>query len=105
MEKLKLSFLLFCLVLVTNTLGQTKDDQNIYIILEPNQKKDSIQIEKSCLILLRDYPITISIPLGKSYEMILPKGTKYLVEQGTYQLENPMNAVLEFELVSADNCQ
>lgn len=105
MKKLKISLLVLGLLISANSAAGQTANINFHFTLEPNQKRESIQIETSCLILLRDYSITMSIPFGKSYVMILPKDTSYLVEKGTYQLENPMNSILEFELLSPDKCK
>ena len=104
MKKLIL-YLLLLVSLTIKIFGQSAIDEKVHIVLEPNQKKDPIKIETSCFILLRDYPISISIPFGNTYKTLLPKGTKYLVEKGTYPLENPAQVILEFELVSTDKCR
>lgn len=81
---------------------QSKD---IHLVLRPNEARDPIKIDESCLILIRDMPMEITFPFGKSFRTVLPAGTRYLVPAGTYEVKNINDFVIEYRLTPATECR
>lgn len=77
----------------------------IYIFLNPFEKRDSIEIEDSCLILLRDVPTKMQFGLGKPLKTSLLAGTAYFVPKGKYEVENSNGFVVEYLLLPKNNCE
>lgn len=107
-------FLCFC----PGVRGQTIESQKtiedkesngavnaVYIFLNPYEKRDSIAVEDSCLILLRDLPFEINLPLGIVTKTSLPAGTNFFVPKGSYKVENPTNSYVEYQLLSPEICR
>lgn len=76
----------------------------IHIYLDPGQKRGSIEIPDSCLELLRDFPMSVSIPLGETFKTILPAGSTFFVPKGTYIIENSSDVPLKYLLKEAKKC-
>jgi len=74
------------------------------IFLEPGERRGIIEVSDSCLVLLTDFEMSITIPLGKTYETIVPLGTKIFVPKGTYNLENLTNQPVSFQLSEGVGC-
>jgi len=111
-----LASIFFCLCLAThgqtaesletkNTDSSSIENKMIYIFLNPFEKRDAIEIEESCLILLRDVPVEMQFPSGKSIKTLLAAGTKYLVPKGKYEIENPTDSYVEYQLLSPNICR
>lgn len=88
-----------------NTNSSNSEEKMIYIFLNPFEKRDAIEIEESCLILLRDVPVKMRFPLGRTIKTLLAAGTKYFVPKGKYEIENPTDSYVEYQLLSPDICR
>lgn len=109
--RLFLPVLLIILFFQTNLIvnaqsskGGANSVKEFHIILAPNEKRESIEVAESCLILLRDYTTFITLPFGKQFEWKILAGTKFKVSPGKYDLENKSSSSLEFKLVSVEQC-
>ena len=90
----------------TADASETKiEASEIHILLAPRESKGTIEIENSCLILLREMKMRISLPFGKTFDSLLSAGTKFFVPKGIYKLENLGDIAVEYKLVSAEQCQ
>lgn len=90
---------------VTEGNGSGITVNETYIFLDPFEKRGSIQVEDSCLVLLSDGPIKINYPLGKAVKTYLPAGTKYFVPKGVYEIENPTGSYIEYQLLLPYFCR
>jgi hypothetical protein len=54
-------------------------NDKIQIRLKTNEKRDSIEISESCLVILRNYSTNINLPFGKQFEWKTPTGTRLKV--------------------------
>lgn len=86
--------------------SETKNEaREIHILLAPRESKGTIEIENSCLILLREMKMRISLPFGKTFDLLLSAGTKFFVPKGIYKLENSDDIAVEYKLVPVEQCQ
>lgn len=113
-----LASIFFCLCFCPATPGQTtlsvetkntnssnSEEKMIYVFLSPFEKRDAIEIEESCLILLRDVPLKMRFPSGRTIKTSLAAGTKYFVPKGKYEIENLTDSYVEYQLLSPDICR
>lgn len=92
-----------CLLESLSVKAQIAEPQR-KIVLEPGEQRGKIEVSDSCLVLLTDFQMSINIPLGKTYETVLPAGTKFFVPKGTYNLENLTNHPVSFQLYEGTDC-
>lgn len=85
--------------------GSDAGKTEIYISLNPFESQGTIEIEDSCLVLLREMPMEMTFPLGRRIKSILPAGTKYFVPKGSYKIENPNDFTVEYKIVDAAECR
>jgi len=95
---------IFILILLSgvNTTVRAQIDDNRFSI-SPGETRDIKLIEPRCLVLTGDYQTSLSI-MGRTFPWTLPKGTKYVVEAGTFQVANHGSGILEFDLLPETMC-
>lgn len=76
-----------------------------HFILQPNELREAVRIEESCLILMREMPLEVTLPFGRPFRIVLPVGTNYLIPGGDYEVKNYNNFVIEYRLAPAAECK
>jgi hypothetical protein len=98
-------FQVYLPVLAQNGDVISNSKNEIHITLGPTEKRGAINIPESCLVFLRDFITAIILPLGKQFEWKIPKGTKFEIPAGKYELENKSTSALEIKLLPAEHCR
>ncbi len=92
---------LFAVPAQVNLMSKERVPVTVYerhVRLEAQQELETVEVSEACLTFLTEVRFTFTLPLGTSFDIVLPKGSSWPIPSGRYKIDNPTRDPIEYVL-------
>jgi hypothetical protein len=92
---------LFAVPAQVNHMSKERVPVTVYerhVRLEAQQELETVEVSEACLTFLTEVRFTFTLPLGTSFDIVLPKGSSWPIPSGRYKIDNPTRDPIEYVL-------
>lgn len=69
-----------------------------HVRLEAQQELETVEVSEACVSFLTEVRFTVTLPLGTTFDIVLPKGSTWPIPSGRYKIDNPTRDPIEYVL-------
>jgi hypothetical protein len=69
-----------------------------HVRLAAQQELETVEVPEACVTFLTEVRFTFTLPLGTTFDIVLPKGSTWPIPSGRYKIDNPTRDPIEYVL-------